>query len=63
MDDLILKLKMLVLYRWHLLEWYQEIWKQDSSARMCCDGRECGCYGSCYGDMWERLLKHRKYRP
>lgn len=54
---LILKLRMLRLYRWRLRAWYAEVWQQEAYARMCCSGYMCGCYGACYGDWWEHLLK------
>lgn len=59
MADLWLKLRMLWLYRFHLRSWMQDVWVREPWERMCCDGRECGCYGACYGDMWEHLLKDK----
>jgi len=55
-DEPILKLKMLWLYRGHIREWYRDVWKQEAGQRMCCDGRECGCYGADYYSWWEHLL-------
>lgn len=50
------KLKMLRLYGLSLRAWFRDVWKQNPDVRMCCDGHECGCYGSTYRDMWEHLL-------
>lgn len=58
-EQIALKLRMLRLYRFHIREWWRDIWKQDAWARMCCDGYMCGCHGSCYADMWEHLLKEQ----
>lgn len=58
--ELLLKLKMLWLYRGHFRDWYRDVWMQEPWAQMCCSGRECGCMGSCYADMWEHLWKTRK---
>lgn len=58
--DIILKLKMLWIYRWMPLDWYSDVWKQDPNAQVCCSGYECGCQGSWYGDMWEHYWNTRK---
>ena len=57
-----LKLKMLWLYRGAISAWYSDVWQRDESQQMCCSGYECGCYGSCYGEMWEHLWINRKAR-
>ena len=57
---MILKLKMLWLYGGNFSDWYRDVWKQDADQRMCCDGRECGCYGSDYYSMWEFQWKNRR---
>lgn len=62
-EDWLLKLKMLLLYRGSLRDWYRDVWMRESGERMCCSGYECGCYGACYGDWWEHLWKTRKFRP
>ena len=58
--DIILKLKMLRLYSFSFHDWYQDVWKQDADAQMCCSGYMCGCYGSCYYEMWEAMLNRQK---
>lgn len=55
--DIWLKLRMLRLYRCDLTRWYTDVWRQDPDARICCSGYMCGCYGSCYYEMWESLLR------
>lgn len=55
-----IKLKMLWLYKFHIREWYRDVWVQDEAARMCCDGRECGCMGADYASYWEWLWKDRR---
>ena len=60
---LILKLRMLRLYRWQLRAWYAEVWKQEAYSLMCCSGRECGCYGACYADAWESMLRPLSPNP
>jgi hypothetical protein len=60
MDDLILKLKMLWIYRGSFREWYHDVWKKVAGARMCCDGYMCGCYGSDNASWWEYLWTDRK---
>lgn len=57
---IILKLRMLWLYRGHMREWYRDVWQQKVYDYMCCSGRECGCYGACFGDWWEHLLKREE---
>jgi len=56
----ILKLRMLRLYWPMLADWYRDVWKREPYSRMCCDGRECGCYGADYGSMWEAMLKRKR---
>lgn len=51
-----IKLRMLWLYGFSVRAWYRDVWRQEADARMCCDGRECGCYGSTYREMWEHML-------
>lgn len=65
MADLWLKLRMLIVYRWHAREWWADVWKHEPGERMCCDGYMCGCYGADYASWWEHLLKERaaKHRP
>jgi len=58
-SELCLKLRMLWMMRWLPRVWYAEVWKQDASARICCDGYMCGCQGSDYWAYWEHLLEHR----
>lgn len=60
MSDLWLKIRMLRLYRFHFHLWLEDVWRRDPLARQCCDGKMCGCYGSCWRDWWEYLLKERK---
>lgn len=60
---LILKLRMLRLYRWQLRAWYADVWKQEAYSLMCCSGRECGCYGACYADVWESMLRPLSPNP
>ncbi len=57
--DAWLKLKMLRVYGFQIREWRDDVWRNEPWARMCCDGRECGCYGSCWGDWWEHLLREK----
>jgi hypothetical protein len=56
---LLLKFKMLWLYRGALADWWHDVWMKDGAAQMCCSGRECGCYGADYADMWEHCWKTR----
>lgn len=60
---LILKLRMLRVYRFHVREWYREVWQQEVYVHVCCSGYMCGCYGACYGDLWEHLLKRKEPTP
>lgn len=62
MGDIILKLKMLWIYRGGFRDWYRDVWCREAGERQCCDGHECGCYGSCHGDWWEYLWNSRKER-
>lgn len=55
-----IKLKMLWLYLPNVRDWYLEVWQQDAYARMCCNGYECGCGGSCYEEMWEYHWRTRR---
>jgi hypothetical protein len=55
-----IKLKMLILYRFNLKQWYNDVWKIDEAARMCCDCYMCGCMGSDYYSYWEHLWETRK---
>jgi len=57
LPDLWLKLRMLRLYRFYFTDWYKDVWKQDPDAQVCCSGYMCGCYGSCYYEMWKAMLK------
>lgn len=63
MSELILKLKMLWLYRGHFREWREDVWKWDGSERMCCDGRMCCCSGVDFRSWWEHLWEMRRPRP
>ena len=38
-------------------DWKTNLWSKDLDSRYCCDGRECGCYGTTYRDMYERKNK------
>lgn len=58
--DLWLKLRMFRVYRFAFREWVEDVWRHEPGGRMCCDGRECGCYGSCWGDWWEHLLSEKR---
>ena len=58
--DTILKLKMLLLYRGSIRDWYSDVWLKDAGQQMCCSGYECGCMGADYGSMWEHLWRNRK---
>jgi hypothetical protein len=58
-SEIILKLRMLRLYRWFLRDWYRDVWKREAYSQMCCSGRECGCYGADYASMWEWMLKRK----
>ena len=46
-----------------LRAWYAEVWKQEAYSLMCCSGRECGCYGACYADAWESMLRPLSPNP
>ena len=59
-NDLILKLKMLWLYRSVPRQWYHEVWRQDPDAVVCCSGHECGCWGVCHADMWNWAWERRQ---
>jgi hypothetical protein len=66
MDEIALKLKMLLLYfggsgrRLTLIEeWYKHVWNKRANETMCCSGFHCGCYGSSYGQMWEHMWNNR----
>lgn len=43
---------LLLLLRNAYSEWRTEIWPKDLDAPYCCDGRECGCYGSSLRDVY-----------
>jgi hypothetical protein len=58
--DLWLKLRMFRVYRFAFREWVEDVWRHEPGGRMCCNGRECGCYGSCWGDWWEHLLSEKR---
>lgn len=58
--NLWLKLRMLRVYKYSFREWHDDVWQHEPSARMCCDGRECGCYGLCWEDWWNHLLSARR---
>ena len=32
--------------------WRKEVWPHDLDTRFCCDGRECGCGGSTFRDVY-----------
>lgn len=53
----ILKLKMARLYWPAMREWYSEVWTEEPYARMCCDGRMCGCYGATHFEHWQHLTR------
>lgn len=52
MGDRLLKLRMLWLFLAGAFEQWREA-TSDLDARMCCDGRECGCMGSSNREFWE----------
>lgn len=58
----LIKLKMLWMYSFHVLEWWRDVGSQDEVERMCCNGYECGCQGADYASYWEWLWKTRKAR-
>ena len=33
-------------------EWRREIWPNDLDSQYCCGGRECGCFGATYYDIY-----------
>lgn len=46
MNDFIYKLRILWWLSLEMFDsWQSEIWRKDLDSRICCDGRECGCYG------------------
>ena len=56
LPDIIDKLRILrMLMRATFEQWQTEIWPHDLDTRYCCDGRECGCGGSTFREiyMWE----------
>lgn len=59
---MILKLKMLLLYRGSYRDWYSEVWKRHADDQMCCNGYHCGCQGATYGEMWEHFWKTRNVK-
>lgn len=63
MSDIVLKLKMLWLYRGAFADWHRDVWQREAGERMCCDGSMCGCYGADYGSYWEHLWATRKVQP
>ena len=34
-------------------EWRDEVWNHDLDETYCCNGHECGCYGSTRGEVYE----------
>lgn len=53
MRDFFTKLSILVDMLSDIFEtWRDEIWAHDLDERYCCDGRECGCYGATYRDVY-----------
>lgn len=62
-DELILKLKMLWLYRnGGIRQWHKDVWKKEGAERMCCNGYMCGCYGADHYSHWEHLWDTRKVK-
>mgnify|MGYP000255181558 CR=1 FL=1 len=53
-------LKLRILY-WHLCHAI-EAWRAETrfDERICCGGRDCGCYGASWRQFWESELRRRK---
>jgi hypothetical protein len=55
MRDLITKLSILRgLLAYQFEQWRKDIWSHDLDDRYCCDGRECGCQGASYREIYAR---------
>jgi hypothetical protein len=53
MSDRILKLRILLSWLYCTYgEWRRGVWSVDLDSRYCCDGRECGCYGASYREVY-----------
>ena len=63
MSEVWIKLRLLWLYRHWFREWKADVWDKEGRARMCCDGYQCACRGSCNIDWWEHLLGIRRDKP
>jgi len=37
-------------------DWKSNLWRKDLDSRYCCDGHECGCYGTTYREMYSRKV-------
>lgn len=59
MRDMLAKLSIIPItfdreaWRW----WLEDVWRIDLDMRECCDGRDCGCYGSTFRQ------RHAHYNP
>lgn len=53
MNDAITKLGILwMLIRHTFSDWRRDIWRNDLDTHYCCDGRECGCGGMTWRDVY-----------
>lgn len=59
LHELFIKLRLLWVYRRSFREWRADVWSKEGRARMCCDGRMCGCYGADNLSWWEHLLSEK----
>lgn len=61
MADIVLKLRILhIMIAGAIASWREAV--RDLDARMCCDGRECGCMGSSNREFWEWETKREPRR-
>lgn len=55
MSDFLFKLRILwMLLRCTYSEWRREVWVRNLDSPYCCDGRECGCYGTTVRELYAR---------
>lgn len=53
MKDTIVKLRILWIWLHGSYEtWRSDVWAVDLDSQYCCDGRECGCYGATYREVY-----------
>lgn len=38
-------------------DWKTNLWRKDLDSFYCCNGRECGCYGTTYRELYQRRMK------